>query len=116
MSYYARINSLTKKVDKVISAEEDYIQKLPDYDLWIKTSYNTFAGEHIDNKQPLRKNFASVGYVYDVEKDVFHKPQPFSSWTLNESTYTWEPPVEYPTDGNMYKWDEETTSWVTTTV
>ena len=114
MSYYARINSLTKKVDKVISAEEEYINTLPNYDLWIKTSYNTFGGTHTNNGEPLRKNYASVGYIYDVEKDVFHKPQPFDSWTLNQTTFTWEPPVEYPTDGKMYKWDETTTSWVKT--
>jgi hypothetical protein len=24
----------------------------------------------------------------------------------------WEPPVAMPTDGKMYSWDEDTTSWV----
>ena len=111
MSYYARINVLTKKVDKVISAEEEYIKSLPDYDLWIKTSYNTFAGSHLNDNIPVRKNYASVGYVYDVDKDIFHKPKPFDSWTLNEETCLWESPIEYPNDGNMYSWDESTTSW-----
>jgi|TARA_B110000858_G_scaffold21583_2_gene21755 hypothetical protein len=115
MSYYARINSLTKKVDKVISAEEEYINSLPNYDLWVKTSYNTIAGTHTNGGVPLRKNYASVGYIYDVTNDAFHKPKPFDSWTLNQTTYTWIPPTEYPTDGKMYTWNEDTTNWVETT-
>ena len=25
---------------------------------------------------------------------------------------TWQPPVAYPSDGNKYKWDESSVSWV----
>jgi len=38
-------------------------------------------------------------------------PKPFDSWILNEESAQWEPPFEYPTDGKLYAWDEETTSW-----
>jgi hypothetical protein len=38
-------------------------------------------------------------------------PKPFASWTLNADAQ-WEPPVAMPTDGQMYAWDEATTSWV----
>ena len=41
--------------------------------------------------------------------------QPYASWTFDESTLTWLPPVEYPQDGNYYGWDESTTSWVALT-
>ena len=44
-------------------------------------------------------------------KNAFIAPQPYSSWTLNETSCQWEPPVSYPTDGNRYTWNEETTSW-----
>ena len=34
------------------------------------------------------------------------------SWTFNETTCMFEPPVPYPADGKQYRWDEPTTSWV----
>lgn len=36
----------------------------------------------------------------------------FPSWNLDEVTCTMQPPVAYPDDGNVYKWDETTTSWL----
>lgn len=79
---------------------------------WIQTSYNTAAGVHKLGGQPLRKNYAGEGMIYDEERDAFLYPQPYNSWALNEETCLWEPPLECPNDGNMYEWDEETTSWV----
>ena len=38
MSTYARVNSLTKKVDRIIEAESLFFDDRADYDLWIKTS------------------------------------------------------------------------------
>lgn len=68
---------------------------------WVKTSYNG----------NIRKNYAGIGFTYDAVRDAFIAPQPFSSWTLNEETCQWEAPTPYPTDGIMYRWDEETTDW-----
>ena len=34
------------------------------------------------------------------------------SWLLNEDTCRWQAPVDYPTDGKIYIWDEPTTAWV----
>ena len=69
---------------------------------WKQTSYNG----------NFRKNYAGIGYTYDVARDAFIAPQPYASWVLNETTCQWEPPVAYPTDGERYRWDEDTTSWV----
>jgi hypothetical protein len=79
---------------------------------WIKTSYNTFGGEHRNGGTPLRKNYAGIGCIWDAERDAFYVPQPHASWTLNESTCLWEAPVSRPDDGKIYSWDEITTSWV----
>lgn len=68
---------------------------------WKQTSYNG----------NFRKNFAGVGFSYDVARDAFLSPRPFVSWTLNEETCQWEAPVSYPTDGNEHQWDEATQSW-----
>ena len=36
----------------------------------------------------------------------------FPSWVFNEDTCAFNPPIPHPTDGALYDWNEETTSWV----
>lgn len=81
-----------------------------------RTSYNTRGGQHLNSGTPFRKNYAGVGYKYDSDKDAFIPPQPYNSWTLNSSTCLWEPPVDYPTDGNDYDWDEANNQWTQITL
>lgn len=69
--------------------------------VWKQTSYNA----------NFRKNFASIGYYYDAQRDAFIPPKPFTSWILNEQSCLWEAPTPYPTDGGSYYWDEPTLSW-----
>jgi hypothetical protein len=111
MAHWARVKGGI--VTQVIVAEEEYFQTYIDDEPgeWIQTSYNTRAGQHDLGGTPLRKNFAGVGYIYDSVRDAFIPPQPYPSWTLNEDTCLWECPVAYPTDGNMYNWNEETQAW-----
>ena len=80
--------------------------------VWKQTSYNTKGGVHLLGGTPFRKNYAGVGYTYDETRDAFIPPQTYPSWTLNEDTCQWEPPVAPPNDGKTYNWDEETTSWI----
>ena len=79
---------------------------------WKKTSYNTYGNTHRLGGTPYRKNFASVGFTYDSSRDAFIEPKPYNSWTLDETTCLWEPPVTYPTDGKSYEWDESNRQWV----
>tara|TARA_R100001086_G_scaffold137798_1_gene72003 strand:- start:491 stop:886 length:396 start_codon:yes stop_codon:yes gene_type:complete len=80
-------------------------------DIWKQTSYNTRGGEHQLGGTPFRKNFASVGYTYDEEKDAFIPPQKYKSWTLDEESCKWKPPVAHPLDGKSYTWNEQTLNW-----
>ncbi len=77
-----------------------------------RTSYNTHGGVHTFGGVPFRKNYAGLGYTYDATKDAFIPPNSYQSWSLNEDTCLWEPPVPYPTDGKRYTWNEETQAWV----
>lgn len=77
----------------------------------LRTSYNTVAGVHNGGGEPYRGNYAGIGYTYDEALDAFLPPQPYPSWTLNESTYSWIAPVEYPTDGGVYVWNENKKEW-----
>lgn len=80
--------------------------------VWKRTSYNTQSGVHVLGGTPFRKNYAGIGYTYDSQRDAFIPPKPYPSWTLVEETCQWISPVSYPTDGNMYQWDEATVSWI----
>ena len=80
-------------------------------DVWKQTSYNTYGGEHKLGGTPFRKNYAGLGDTYDQTRDAFIQPQPFNSWTLNETTCLWEAPVAYPDDGKGYVWNEENQAW-----
>jgi hypothetical protein len=79
--------------------------------IWKQTSYNTVGGVHLLGGIPFRKNHASVGYTYDQTRDAFIPPKPYNSWILNETTCQWEAPIPYPTDGQRYRWNEETLNW-----
>ena len=83
----------------------DFLTKLTGYPVWKQTSYNN----------NIRKNHAGIGYTYDEDRDAFIAPKPYPSWTLNETTWTWDSPVPMPTDDKMYTWDEATTNWVEVT-
>jgi len=47
---------------------------------------------------------------------VFIPKKPYNSWILNTENNEWMPPTEYPgttlEDPTIYKWDEDTVSWV----
>ena len=77
-----------------------------------RTSYNTHNGEHLLGGTPFRGNYAGKGFTYREDLDAFIPPQPYPSWTLNESTYSWDAPVPYPEDDKDYTWDEEAGNWV----
>ena len=84
-------------------------------DTYKQTSYNTRGGVHTLGGTPFRKNYAGVGYIYDAERDAFIPPKPFASWLLNEDTCLWDAPTPYPSDGAMYRWDEDTLAWIEVT-
>ena len=118
MSHFAKIQNGV--VTEVIVAEQDFINSglVGPASEWVQTSYNTRGGVHYgEDGQPdggtaLRGNYAGIGYTYDSAHDVFYAPQPYPSWTLNNTTWLWESPVPYPTDDKTYQWNEEQRNWV----
>ena len=78
---------------------------------WKQTSYNTHGGVYLKSGTPFRKNFAAKGYKYDSTRDAFLSKQHFPSWSLDEDTCRYEPPVPEPKDGKQYTWNETTKTW-----
>ena len=70
------------------------------------------CGVHSDGGTPLRKNYASIGDTYDIDRDAFIAPKPYPSWELNETTCYWETSVPRPDSDAPHHWDEDSLSWV----
>jgi len=115
MGHFAKVSN--GKVVQVIVAEPEFFNTFIDSSAgtWLQTSYNTHGNKH-PNGTPLRGNFAGIGYTYDQANDVFYPPQPYPSWVLSHETWLWSAPTPYPDDGDIYAWDEPTTSWVKTEI
>jgi hypothetical protein len=118
MAHFAQV--IDGVVKQVIVAEQGFIDTLSDPQNWIQTSYNTRGGVHYDPEtgkpstnqtKAFRKNYAGEGFEYDSQRDAFIPPQPFPSFTLDESTCLWVAPVPKPDDEQTYVWDESTLSW-----
>lgn len=108
MSHFAKVENGI--VTQVIVAEQDVIDSGAFGQGWIQTSYNTHENQHHEGR-PLRANFAGIGYIYDIENDVFYAPKPFASWILNNTKWIWEAPIPLPNDDKYYVWDEEKITW-----
>jgi hypothetical protein len=111
MAHYAKVELgiVTQVIVAELSFFETYVDETPGE--WIQTSYNTIGGQHVNGGTPLRKNYASVGGIYDSTRDAFISPKPYPSWVLNEDSCLWESPVAYPDNGERYEWNEENQTW-----
>jgi hypothetical protein len=70
---------------------------------WVQTSYNS----------NIRGTYAGVGCSYNPDEDIFVTPQPYPSWIRSGSF--WNAPTPMPTEGRWY-WDEETLTWIESTL
>lgn len=110
MSHFAKV--VNGIVTQVVVAEPEYINTIDDGSSgqWIQTSYNTHGNSHPQG-MPLRKNYASIGYSYDAQRDAFVPPKPYPSWVLDENTCLWQAPVPMPQDNSAYIWNEQSRGW-----
>lgn len=71
------------------------------------------GGEWVETfmDMPYSHNYAGKGYIYYPDKENFSPPQPYPSWTLNDDC-NWCPPTPMPTDGKLYRWNEDTLEWI----
>tara|TARA_B110000285_G_C14492316_1_gene324506 strand:- start:22 stop:375 length:354 start_codon:yes stop_codon:yes gene_type:complete len=96
------VESVDDNIATTEQAGVEFLQNLyKDRAVWKQT--------FIDGSQ--RKNYAGIGFTYDQTRNAFIPPNSLNSWTLNEETCLWEAPVAKPDDGQIYNWNEETTSW-----
>jgi hypothetical protein len=110
MAHYAFIDENNIVTQVIVGRDEDeVVDGISDWEAHyaevigqrcLRTSYNN----------NIRKKYASIGDTYNESADVFISPQPFPSWTLDEETTEWEPPVAPPTEG-AHSWNEDAQTW-----
>jgi hypothetical protein len=146
MAHYAKLGINSKVIAVHVVADSDcqnadgiedeevgrqFLERIHNWPLWKKTSYNTSGGQHKTGGTPLRGNYAGIGMTYDEDNDIFIYPKPYPSWVLDISTATWKSPVgdapaltaeqeaqnssgtvdTPPTNDWIYIWNEDGQSW-----
>lgn len=124
MAHFAKLDKFNNVIFVTRGRQEDDGKEIElserTGDTYKQTSYNTRAGIYYDpetNKpsanqlKAFRKNYASIGYMYDKYRDAFIPPKEFNSWVLDEFSCTWIPPIPYPNDGLLYQWNELILNW-----
>jgi hypothetical protein len=110
MAHYAFLDNENIVTDVIVGIEETELIEGLDPETW----YSNFKGQvckRTSYNGTIRKNYAGIGFTYDLELDAFIPPKPFESWILDEETCLWNSPVEYPSDGFTYIWNEEELDW-----
>ncbi len=79
--------------------------------------YETLVGSYYEKIDNVWQDVHHVRELTAVEKsqkiNSARESFPFAdTWTLNEATFNWIPPVSYPDDGNKYYWDNDVKNWV----
>ena len=140
MAHYAKLGINSKVIAVHVVADKDcqnadgiedeevgrqFLERIHNYPLWKKTSYNTAGGQHKLGGTPLRGNYAGIGMIYDEDNDIFITKKPYASWTLNVAEARWQSPAgdapaltaeqtsqnEAGTHRWSYNWNESGQSW-----
>jgi hypothetical protein len=133
MAHYAKLGINSKVIGVEVVADTDcqnadgiedeevgrqFLERIHNWPLWKKTSYNTAAGQHKLGGTPLRGNYAGIGMTYDEDNDLFLPPKPYPSWVLITAEARWQSPIgdapelsEAEQLTHRYIWNESGQSW-----
>ena len=109
MAHYAFLDSNNIVTEVITGIDETELIEGLDTETW----YGNFRGQvckRTSYNNRIRKQYAGIGYTYDLVNDVFISPQPFASWAL-DSNFDWQAPTPRPTEG-IWNWNEETLTWI----
>lgn len=112
MAHYAFLDDNNVVTEVIVGIDETELIEDLDPETW----YGNFRGQvckRTSYNGNYRKNYAGIGYTYDEERDAFIEPKGYESWVLDEETCRWEAPIPYPTDGDIYRWNEADLAWDT---
>jgi hypothetical protein len=110
MAHYAFLDDNNIVTEVITGIDETELIESLDTETW----YGNFRGQvckRTSYNGNIRKNYAGIGFTYDLERDAFIPPKPYPSWVLIEETCQWEAPAPYPTDRFTYEWNESELDW-----
>ena len=140
MAHYAKLGINSKVIAVHVVSDSDclnasgvedeevgrqFLERIHNWPLWKKTSYNTSGGKHKNGGTPFRGNYAGIGMTYDEDNDIFISKKPYASWVLDVPSASWKSPIgdapeltQEQKDQNTanthrwsYTWNEAGQSW-----
>jgi hypothetical protein len=108
MAHYAFLDQNNIVTEVITGIDETELIEGLDTETWYGNFRNQVCKRTSYNSK-IRGIYAGIGFTYNKTEDIFITPQPYASW-IREGSF-WNPPVEYPSDGERYVWNEETQSW-----
>ena len=140
MAHYAKLGINSKVIAVHVVSDNDclnasgvedeevgrqFLERIHNWPLWKKTSYNTSGGKHKNGGTPFRGNYAGIGMTYDEDNDIFIGKKPYASWVLDVPSASWKSPIgdapeltQEQKDQNTanthrwsYTWNEAGQSW-----
>jgi hypothetical protein len=140
MAHYAKLGINSKVIAVHVVSDNDclnasgvedeevgrqFLERIHNWPLWKKTSYNTSGGKHKNGGTPFRGNYAGIGMTYDEDNDIFISKKPYASWVLDVPSASWKSPIgdapeltQEQKDQNTanthrwsYTWNEAGQSW-----
>jgi hypothetical protein len=109
MAHYAFLDNNNIVTEVITGIDETQTIEGLDTETW----YGNFRGQvckRTSYNNKIRKQFASVGYKYNEDADVFIAVQPHASWSLDDN-FDWQPPTPRPEGLNWY-WHESVLAWI----
>ena len=96
MAQCARLEENTNRVIEIIECSSLKWCKKALPGTWVKNMSDTRIGKD---------------FIYYPEQEAFSSPKVFPSWSLDDAL-KWQPPVPKPTEPGLYKWYEDTQTWI----
>ena len=110
MAHYAFLDENNIVTEVITGIDETKLIEGLDTETWYGNFRNQVCKRTSYNGN-IRKNYAGIGFAYDLELDAFIPPKPFDSWILDEQTCNWLPPVPYPENPITHVWNEAELDW-----
>jgi len=97
MAHYAFLDENNIVTEVIVGVDETQLIEALNPELW----YGNFRGQvckRTSYNGKIRKNFASIGFTYDEQRDAFIPPKPIEATGFNEETCQWiYPKLNYET-------------------
>lgn len=110
MAHYAFLDENNIVTEVIVGIDETELIEGLDTETWY-SNFKVQVCKRTSYNGNYRKNYAGIGYSYDLNLDAFIQPKPYDSWLLDEQACRWKAPIDKPLDNLNYIWDENSLSW-----